>query len=173
MGWSNQRHPPLGGHVVQETAALSELRCRSSGAAPWPPSLQLLIEAGAGRAIPARGAGSQEQLPEPTPGVLCTRQLSSHTWGLGLRTRAPGPLAQLPQQAAGGKCWPRGEAFSGAFIPVLGGVGDKASKAFANVPSNARPVLPAVWVTALMDGVGGWCGEPGGGHWPPDKWVTY
>lgn len=85
----------------------------------------------------------------------------------------PGPWPSFPSRQLEAKCWPRGEAFSGAFIPVLGGVGDKASKAFANVPSKARPVLPAVWVTALMDGVGGWCGEPGGGHWPPDKWVTY
>lgn len=71
----------------------------------------------------------------------------------GYRSRAPGPQPWLPGQLEP-KPWP-GEALSWAFIPALGGVGDKASKPFANVPLKAGPVLPAVCVTGLMDGVGG------------------
>ena len=71
----------------------------------------------------------------------------------GYRSRAPGPQPWLPGQLEP-KPWPD-EVLSWAFIPALGGVGDKASKAFANVPLKAGPVLPAVCVTGLMDGVGG------------------
>ena len=147
MGGSNQRHPPLGGHVVQETAA----RRRSSGAAPWPPppsppifSFRSRPEQ-VGPSLPGeQGVRSSSQKPAPlTPG------------GWSCEPGLPGPWPSFPSRQLEAKCWPRGEAFSWAFIPVLGGVGDKASKGFANVPSKAGPVLPAVWVTGLMDGVGG------------------
>lgn len=113
-----------------------------------------------------RRAGSWGRSQSPTWGSSAPGGLPLIPEDWGCRSRAPGPQPCLPGQLEA-KPWP-GEVLSWAFIPALGGVGDKASKTFANVPLKAGPVLPAVCVTGLMDGVGG-----GGGHWPPDKWVTY
>ena len=100
-----------------------------------------------------RRAGSRGRSQSPARGSSAPGGLPLIPGDWGYRSRAPGPQPWLPGQLEP-KPWPD-EVLSWAFIPALGGVGDKASKAFANVPLKAGPGLPAVCVTGLMDGVGG------------------